>query len=133
MSDKTAELMESILYEVKRVVVGQDRFLERVLVALLAFSALVPNIGLKPDALLAGFSNPALITIVALLVIRLAPLARAPDLPEAIRLPPGESARAVTLGSDWIAVVTVDGDGQERIRVLDRATGADRASLLIEN
>ncbi|MCP5273041.1 MAG: AAA family ATPase [Burkholderiaceae bacterium] len=28
--------MESILYEVKRVVVGQDRFLERVLVALLA-------------------------------------------------------------------------------------------------
>ena len=36
MTEKTAELMESILYEVKRVVVGQDRFLERVLVALLA-------------------------------------------------------------------------------------------------
>jgi MoxR-like ATPase len=35
MSD-TATLMESILYEVKRVVVGQDRFLERVLVALLS-------------------------------------------------------------------------------------------------
>ena len=32
----TAELMEKILYEVKRVVVGQDRFLERVMVALLA-------------------------------------------------------------------------------------------------
>ena len=32
----TAELMERILYEVKRIVVGQDRFLERVLVALLA-------------------------------------------------------------------------------------------------
>ena len=31
----TAELMEKILYEVKRVVVGQDRFLERVMVALL--------------------------------------------------------------------------------------------------
>ena len=31
-----AELMERILYEVKRVVVGQDRFLERVMVALLA-------------------------------------------------------------------------------------------------
>ena len=31
-----AELMEQILYEVKRVVVGQDRFLERVMVALLA-------------------------------------------------------------------------------------------------
>ena len=39
MSDNaasTATLMERILYEVKRVVVGQDRFLERVLVALLA-------------------------------------------------------------------------------------------------
>lgn len=32
----TAELMEQILYEVKRVVVGQDRFLERVMIALLA-------------------------------------------------------------------------------------------------
>ena len=31
-----ATLMESVLYEVKRVVVGQDRFLERVMVALLA-------------------------------------------------------------------------------------------------
>ncbi len=34
--DETAELMEQILYEVKRVVVGQDRFLERVMVAILA-------------------------------------------------------------------------------------------------
>lgn len=32
----TAELMERILFEVKRVVVGQDRFLERVMVAMLA-------------------------------------------------------------------------------------------------
>jgi MoxR-like ATPase len=32
----TAALMERILYEVKRVVVGQDRFLERVMVAMLA-------------------------------------------------------------------------------------------------
>ncbi len=32
----TAQLMERILYEVKRVVVGQDRFLERVMVAMLA-------------------------------------------------------------------------------------------------
>jgi MoxR-like ATPase len=39
MEDKaqaTATLMERLLYEVKRVVVGQDRFLERVLVAMLA-------------------------------------------------------------------------------------------------
>jgi len=33
---ESAQLMERILYEVKRVVVGQDRFLERVMVALLA-------------------------------------------------------------------------------------------------
>ncbi len=32
----TAQLMEQILYEVKRVVVGQDRFLERVMIAMLA-------------------------------------------------------------------------------------------------
>ncbi len=35
-SPATAELMEQILYQVKRVVVGQDRFLERVMVAMLA-------------------------------------------------------------------------------------------------
>ena len=33
---QTAGLMERMLYEVKRVVVGQDRFLERVLIAMLA-------------------------------------------------------------------------------------------------
>ncbi len=32
----TAEAMQRLLYEVKRIVVGQDRFLERVLVAMLA-------------------------------------------------------------------------------------------------
>ena len=35
-AESTAQLMERILYEVKRVVVGQDRFLERVLVGMLA-------------------------------------------------------------------------------------------------
>ncbi len=35
-SEHTATLMERMLYEVKRVVVGQDRFLERVFVAMLA-------------------------------------------------------------------------------------------------
>lgn len=34
--NETATLMERVLYEVKRVVVGQDQFLERVMVALLA-------------------------------------------------------------------------------------------------
>ena len=35
-AEHTALTMERILYEVKRVVVGQDRFLERVMVATLA-------------------------------------------------------------------------------------------------
>ena len=35
-ADSAAPLMERVLYEVKRVVVGQDRFLERVLIAMLA-------------------------------------------------------------------------------------------------
>jgi MoxR-like ATPase len=34
--EATATLMERVLYEVKRVVVGQDRFLERVLIAMLS-------------------------------------------------------------------------------------------------
>ena len=34
--EQVGSLMEKVLYEVKRVVVGQDRFLERVLVAMLA-------------------------------------------------------------------------------------------------
>ena len=35
-NSEIAALMERILYEVKKVVVGQDHFLERVLVAILA-------------------------------------------------------------------------------------------------
>ena len=66
------------------------------------------------------------ITIVGLLVIRLSDVRRTADLPPAISLPAGERAGAVTLGSDWLAVVTVDATGRERIRVLDRATGAER-------
>ncbi len=36
LNGEVASLMESVLYEVKRVVVGQDHFLERVMVAMLA-------------------------------------------------------------------------------------------------
>lgn len=68
------------------------------------------------------------ITVSALLVIRLSSLERrAPALPPAITLPAGESARAVTLGDGWVAVVTADAAGRERIRVLDAGTGAERA------
>jgi hypothetical protein len=73
------------------------------------------------------------ITVVALLVIRLAALgpAPAPALPEAVALPAGETARAVTFGTGWIAVVTVDAAGVERIRVLDAASGAERGAVEI--
>jgi hypothetical protein len=72
------------------------------------------------------------ITVVALLVIRLAPVTSPPELPASLALPGGESARAVTFGTDWIAVVTADAAGRERIRVLDRATGAARGVIEIE-
>lgn len=72
------------------------------------------------------------ITIVVLLVIRLGSLGGpALPLPSEVVLPPGESARAVTLGQGWVAVVTVDGDGRERVRVIDATTGADRGSVEI--
>lgn len=75
------------------------------------------------------------ITVVTLLVIRLnrmAPSAPAPPLlPLEVTLPEGETAQALTLGSDWLAVVTIDALGTERIRVLDRASGAERGLTLI--
>ena len=71
------------------------------------------------------------ITIVALLVIRLAALEpAAPALPPALTLPEGESARAVTLGTGWVAVVTADAAGRERIRVFG-ADGTPRGALEI--
>lgn len=73
------------------------------------------------------------ITVVALLVIRLAALrpVEAPALPAGIALPAGESARAVTFGTGWIAVVTADASDVERVRVYDAATGADRGAIAI--
>jgi hypothetical protein len=67
------------------------------------------------------------IAIVGLLVIRLSALPSVPSLPPEIDLPAGESARAVTFGEGWLAVVTVDAAGRERIRILDPASGAERA------
>ncbi len=51
----------------------------------------------------------------------------APALPPSLALPAGEVARAVTLGTGWIAVVTRDAAGTERIRVFDAPSGAPRA------
>lgn len=69
------------------------------------------------------------IAIVALLVIRFGPFTGPPPLPDALALPAGERAEAVTLGRGWVAVVTIDAAGRERIRVIDRATGLERAML----
>jgi hypothetical protein len=72
------------------------------------------------------------ITITALLVIRLGPWGIAPPLPEMVTVPEGERVEAVTMGRDWIALVTRDGAGLERIRLLDRSTGVERASIPVE-
>lgn len=62
-------------------------------------------------AVLTGTMIVGLITIVALLVIRLqAPANRAVPLPDQIALPVGVAASAVTMGPDWVAVVTEAGD-----------------------
>ena len=59
------------------------------------------------------------ITVVGLLVIRLAQLRPSqPALPAALSLPAGETPGAVTFGTGWVAVVTRDAEGRERIRVM---------------
>jgi Family of unknown function (DUF6476) len=71
------------------------------------------------------------VVIVVAMLLRLnqvpAPLA----LPENVELPAGESAQAVTMGSDWVALVTRDEAGQERIRVFDRVSGDPRGAVPI--
>lgn len=78
---------------------------------------------------LAGVMIAGLLAIVALLVIRFSqPLpANLPALPGDIALPEGETARAVTFGTGWIAVVT----GDDEILILDAATGALRQRVRI--
>jgi hypothetical protein len=72
-----------------------------------------------------------IVAIVGLLAIRLTSVGDVPDLPPAVRLPPGERASAVTFGDGWLAVVTVDGAGRERVRVLDGGSGAERGAVEI--
>lgn len=77
---------------------------------------------------LAGTMIAGLLTIVALLVIRFpAATAPRPVLPDAIALPEGTSAEAVTMGRGWIAVVTGDG----RILIYDAPSGALRQTVAI--
>jgi len=84
--------------------------------------------------LLAGTMILGLITLIALLVIRLPGIrapepapASAPALPATVTLPAGTRAEAVTFGPGWIAVVT---DRQE-ILILDAASGAVRQRIAI--
>jgi hypothetical protein len=72
-----------------------------------------------------------IVVVAAVLVIRLAaPVAPAlPGLPAAIALPAGETALAVTVGAGFVLVLTRDGAGHERARLIDAATGAERAVM----
>ncbi|WP_170374856.1 MULTISPECIES: DUF6476 family protein [Ruegeria] len=62
----------------------------------------------------------------ALIVIRLTD--RTPTLPDQIELPDGAKAQAVTIGSNWYAVVTDD----NRILIFDKTTGRQRQEITIE-
>lgn len=67
--------------------------------------------------ILTGTLTLGVIIIVGLM---LATFGRGPQplpLPEQVILPEGEAARAFTQGTGWVAVVTSDADGVERIRV----------------
>lgn len=73
-----------------------------------------------------------LLTIVALLVIRLAQPSPAPTptdfvLPAQISLPEGQTALAVTQGPDWFAIVT----DRNEIFIFDGKTGAQRQRIKI--
>jgi hypothetical protein len=69
-----------------------------------------------------------LVTVVALLVIRLQPTAApALTLPDSITLPDGAIAETFTQARDWFAVVTTD----DRILIFDRASGELRQSITI--
>lgn len=67
-----------------------------------------------------------LITIVALLVIRLEQTPPTPTLPDTITLPAGVTPGAVTFGQDWVAVVADD-----TILIYDATTGALRQKVAI--
>ncbi|MCU9839177.1 DUF6476 family protein [Ruegeria sp. WL0004] len=75
-------------------------------------------------ALTAVMIGGVLVTF-ALIVIRLSD--RTPTLPEQVELPDGAGALAVTIGSNWYAVVTDD----NRILIFDKTTGKLRQSVAL--
>ncbi|WP_170352830.1 DUF6476 family protein [Ruegeria lacuscaerulensis] len=62
----------------------------------------------------------------ALIVIRLTD--RTPTLPDEIALPDGAKAQALTIGSNWYAVVTND----NRILIFDKTTGRQRQEIKLD-
>ncbi len=62
----------------------------------------------------------------ALIVIRLSD--RTPRLPDQIELPDGARAQALTIGSNWYAVVTED----NRIMIFDKTTGKLRQEISLD-
>ncbi|WP_424927225.1 DUF6476 family protein [Amaricoccus tamworthensis] len=72
------------------------------------------------------------VVIVVTLVVKLNATGSGIELPQEILIPEGESGRAVTMGTGWVAVVTVDENGQERVRVFDAETGESRGILLVQ-
>jgi Family of unknown function (DUF6476) len=76
---------------------------------------------------LAGTMIVGLIILIALIVIRFPSSAPRPALPDAIALPAGTKAEAVTFGRGWVAVVT---DADE-IVIFDVKTGAERQRVRI--
>ncbi len=60
-----------------------------------------------------------IIVIVLLIVLKISqPATPSISLPDRISIPAGETAQAFTQGRDWVAVVTIDETGVERIRIL---------------
>ena len=77
---------------------------------------------------LTGTMIVGMAALVVLFATRFPRGAAAPVLPDRLALPPGETARAVTMGTGWVAVVTAD----DEILILDAATGALRQRIAIE-
>ena len=71
------------------------------------------------------------LTIITLVVITMTQTPARLTLPENIALPVGETAEAFTQGKGWVALVTTDETGTERIRILDAASGTERQVIVI--
>ena len=75
------------------------------------------------------------ITIVIVIVMQFTrgtTAAADPELPPFTSLPDGETAQAVTYGKNWIAIVTIDDNGFERIRTYG-LDGLPRQTIDIEH